>query len=137
MQPHMPLLNLCKFDVNRLPLVNTEQYCIFWNVLLVLSKKNSSRKLSLKYGMVYTVHNIKFKVSSLLSIFKIFQFFYSFPRRYRAGNSLIHSFRSFRSHQMSNCEQFAQIAQDNWSNCSGRSYQKSDREQIAQVAHDK
>ena len=61
MQPHMPLLNLCKFDVNRLPLVNTEQYCIFWNVLLVLSKKNSSRKLSLKYGYFVFLPKVNWK----------------------------------------------------------------------------
>ena len=69
----------------------------------------------------------------------------------RAGNSLI---CSFRSNQMSDCERFAQIAQDKWAtmseslrsliskdwlwaNCSGRSWQMSDREQFAQVTHDK
>ena len=30
------------------------------------------------------------------------------------AHSLIRSFRSFRSNQMSDCEQFAQIAQDKW-----------------------
>ena len=79
----------------------------------------------------------------------------------RAGNSLILSsliahllIHSFRSNQMSDCERFAQIAQDKWAtvsklirslktnewpwaNCSGRSRQMSDNEQIAQVTHDK
>ena len=61
---------------------------------------------------------------------------------------------SFRSNQMSHCEQFAQISQDKWAtvskllrslrgnerpwaNHSGRSRQMSDCEQFAQVAHDK
>ena len=41
---------------------------------------------------------------------------------------------------MSDCEQFAQIAQDKWatvSDRSGRSEEMSDREWITQVAHDK
>ena len=61
---------------------------------------------------------------------------------------------SDRSNQMSDCEQFAQIAQDKWAtvsklfrslmlkeqpwvNRSGRSWQINDHEQFAQVAHDK
>ena len=79
----------------------------------------------------------------------------------RAGNSLIRSslirsslIRSFRSNQMSDCERFAQIAQDKWAtvseslrslrgnerpwaNRSGRSRQMSDHEQVAQVAQRK
>ena len=61
---------------------------------------------------------------------------------------------SFRSNQMSDCELFAQIAQDKyatvseslrshktnerpWANRSGRSWKMSDHERFAQVAHDK
>ena len=50
----------------------------------------------------------------------------SIKQKTRAGNLLI---RSFRSNQMSDCEQIAQIAQDKWA--------LSNREQIALVAHDK
>ena len=74
----------------------------------------------------------------------------------RVGNLLIRSslIRSDRWNQMSNFDQFAQIAKDKWAtvseslrllkskerpwaNRSGRSWQMSDREQFAQVAHDK
>ena len=77
-------------------------------------------------------------------------------QRTRAGNLLIRSslIRSFCSNQMSDCERFAQIAQDKWAtvseslrslktnerpwaNRSGRSWQMSHRERFAQVAHDK
>ena len=67
------------------------------------------------------------------------------------AHSLIHS---FPSNQMSDCERFAQIAQDKcatvrdslrslrgnerpWANGSGCSRQTSNRERFAQVAHDK
>ena len=63
----------------------------------------------------------------------------------RAGNSLIHSslilIRSFRSDQMSDCERFAQIAQDEWATVSEslrslRSLRGNERyEQIAHFAH--
>ena len=75
---------------------------------------------------------------------------------FRAGNSLICSsvIRSDRSNQMSDSEQFAQIAQDKWAtvskslrsliskeqpwaSCLGHSWQISDCERFAQVAHDK
>ena len=69
----------------------------------------------------------------------------------RALNLLI---RSFRSNQMSDCEWFAQIAQDKsatvseslrllrgnewpWANCSGRLEKRSDYERSAQVTQDK
>ena len=69
----------------------------------------------------------------------------------RPGNLLI---CSFRSNQMSDCVQFAKIAQDKlatvskslrliktnertWANRSGRSWQMSNHEWFAQVAHDK
>ena len=72
---------------------------------------------------------------------------------YRAGNSLICS-SLICSIQMSDCERFAQIAQEKWStvseslrllktnerlwaNRSGSSWQMSDHERFAQVAHDK
>ena len=69
--------------------------------------------------------------------FFLFQIFYTnWPSLVgiRAGNLLI---RSFRSNQMSDCERFAQIAQDKsapWANRSGCSEEMSDRDQIAQVA---
>ena len=74
----------------------------------------------------------------------------------RAGNLLVRAslIRSFPSNQMSDCERFAQIAQDKWAtvskllrslrgnerpwaNRSGRSRQMSNHEQFAQVAQRK
>ena len=90
----------------------------------------------IKFGVLYTIQQI---------------LMYSTIKKIRAGNSLI---CSFWPKQMSNCERFAQIAQDkwatvseslrslktneqSWANRSGRSCQMSNREQFTQVAHDK
>ena len=101
-------------------------------------------KFRLIFLMKWVYHKLHFFISNFL--YKLTQ-----PSSIRAGNLLIHS---FCSNQMSDCEQFAQIAQDKsatmsellrllrgndwpWANCSGRLEERSDCERIAQVAQDK
>ena len=103
-------------------------WLLFLYLYSVYTNKKISHPSSLSY--VCAVGWIKFSDFYYIALF------------IRAGNSLICSslIRSFRSNQMSDCEQFAQIAQYKWATVSKllRSLRGNEhREQIAQIAQRK